>query len=226
MSGVRWTWEKKDGATWVDVTGTPTSGTPPDFTGTYAAVQGEINAELRVGVEYIDTDNDNQTIAAVAFEQTVAPSASGVNAAPMFEGGDAQTRMIAENAAAGTAVGDPVTATDDHRTALTYMMAQTIPTPTDDAPASFEIDSRTGQIRVREGAELNYDAAADRTYTLMVSVRDPDGGTATTIGALAHSHGDGHGDRRGGGAEGNRLGHGDGNGKNDRGWHVHGDGRR
>ena len=180
-----------------------------------------------MGVKYIDTDGQGangiyggvRAGGCAEFSVKCATSAS-----PTFEDGETQstqTRMIAENAAAGTAVGDPVTATDDHRTALTYMMAQTIPTPTDDAPASFEIDSRTGQIRVREGAELNYDiaAAADRTYTLTVTVPDPDGLTA------GHSHGDGHGDRRGGGAEGNRLGHGDGNGKNDRGWHVHGDGR-
>ena len=41
-----------------------------------------------------------------------------------------------------------MTATDDHRTALTYELSTS---------TQFEIDSRTGQIRVREGAELNYD---------------------------------------------------------------------
>ena len=167
-SGVRWMWEKKDGATWVDVTGTPTSAITPDFTGTYGPVQGEINAEMRVGVEYIDTDNDNQTIAAVAFEQPVAPSASGPNTPPSFtEGAGPVTRMIAENASAGTVVGDPVTATDDHRTALTYQLS---------ASTQFEIDPKSGQIRVREGAELNYDVG-DRTYALTVTVPDPDGGT-------------------------------------------------
>ena len=185
-SGVRWTWEKKDGATWIDVAGTPTStdatGTAP-HTGTYAPVQGEINAELRVGVEYIDRDDDNQAIAALAFEQAVAASVGGTNDSPEFEDGTTATRTIAEDASAGTAVGDPVTATDDHRTALTYQMVQTEPEPTDDAPAQFEIDSRTGQIRVREGAELNYDVenADDRDYTLTVTVADPDGEGPATI---------------------------------------------
>ena len=133
------------------------TATTPSYSSTYTPVQNEINAELRVGVEYIDRDDDNQTIAAVAFEQPVAASAGGTNASPEFTEGDTATRMIAENAAAGTAVGAPVTATDDHRTALTYQLS---------ASTQFEIDSRTGQIRVREGAELNYDVvdAAERTH--------------------------------------------------------------
>ena len=171
-SGVRWTWEKKDGATWVDATGTigaPSTTSP--YSNTYTPVQGEINAELRVGVEYIDTDDDNQAIAAVAFEQAVAASVGGTNVAPTFAEGDTASRTIPENSPAGTAVGDPVTATDDHRTALTYELSTS---------PQFEIDSRTGQIRVREGAELNYDVttAADRMYTLTVTVDDPDGPTA------------------------------------------------
>ena len=184
-SGVRWTWEKKDGATWIDVAGTPTSTVATEtapHTGTYAPVQVEINAELRVGVEYIDRDDDNQAIAALAFEQAVAASVGGTNELPEFADGTTATRTIAENAAAGTAVGDPVTATDDHRTALTYQMTQTMPTLGTGEESQFEIDSRTGQIRVREGAELNYDVAelTDRTYELTVTVADPDGGTAGT----------------------------------------------
>ena len=179
-SGVRWTWEKKDGATWVDATGT--TGTPttdPSYSNTYTPVQSDINAELRVGVEYIDNDDDNQAIAAVAFEQSVAASVGGTNELPEFADDPAATRTIAEDASAGTAVGDPVTATDDHRTALTYMMVQATPPATDEAPASFEIDPKTGQISVSASAELNYDpegvAAAVREYTLTVSVADPDG---------------------------------------------------
>ena len=83
VGGVRWAWEKKDGTSWVDVTGTPMSTdameTEP-HTGTYAPVQNEIDAELRVGVQYIDTDDDNQTVAAVAFEQAVAATVGGTNA--------------------------------------------------------------------------------------------------------------------------------------------------
>ena len=179
-NGVRWAWEKKDGATWVDATGTTTSTDAKPYTSTYTPVQGEIDAEMRVGVEYIDTDDDNQTVAAVAFEQAVAASAGGANIVPTFAEGATASRTIPENSPAGTAVGDPVTATDDHRTALTYTMAQTMPDLAAGEESQFEIDSRTGQIRVREGAELNYDVVAERMYTLTVTVADPDGDTPAT----------------------------------------------
>ena len=64
-------------------------------------------------------------------------------------------------------------------------MAQTNPAPTDDAPASFKIDSKTGQISVSASAKLNYDpvgsTAAVRAYTLRVTVADPDGGDDAPI---------------------------------------------
>ena len=171
-SSVRWTWEKKDGTTWVDVAGTPTSTSTFEdqlYTSTYTPIQSEIDAELRVGVQYIDNDNDNQAIAAVAFEQPVAASVGGTNEPPEFADGESTTRTIAEDASAGTVVGDPVTATDDHRDALTYTMAQIMPNLVAGEVSPFEIDRRTGQIRVREGAELNYDPVGDteavrRTY--------------------------------------------------------------
>ena len=204
-SGVRWTWEKKDGATWVDAMGMTTLTDVQPYSSTYTPVQNEINAVLRVVVEYIDTDDDNQTVAAVAFKQAVAASVGGTNVLPKFADGSEATRTIAEDASAGMAVGDPVTATDDHRTALTYTMAQTTPDPTDEAPASFRIDPKTGQISVSASAKLNYDvaAAADRIYTLTVSVADPDGARRQPC----HDYRDRHGDRRGGGPEGDGPGH-------------------
>ena len=97
VSGVRWMWEKKDGATWVDAMGTTTSTDAKPYSSTYTPVQNEINAELRVGVEYIDSDDDNQTVAAVTVEQAVAASAGGTNAAPSFTEGATASRTIAEN---------------------------------------------------------------------------------------------------------------------------------
>ncbi len=187
-SGVRWTWERKDGANWVDVEGTigaPT--TIPNHSNTYTPVQSEIGAELRVGTQYIDTDDDNQTIAAVAFEHAVAPSASGANVAPTFAEGTTTSRSVKENSPAGTAVGKPVTATDDHRaaSALSYMLAQTSPSLAAREKSQFRIEPKTGQIRVNDGAKLNYDPVGDtaavNSYILTVTVDDPDGGDAGTI---------------------------------------------
>ena len=169
VSDVRWNW--------TGIEGMPEMATTEPYSNTYTPLPGDANDRVRVGVNYIDTDGKDQTVAAVTFEQPVEATlaADATNAPPEFADGSAATRTIAEDAAAGMAVGDPVTATDDHRTALTYTMVQTDPELTGEAPASFKIDSKTGQIRVSESAELNYDVADDRTYSLTVTVADPDG---------------------------------------------------
>ena len=169
-SNIRWTWS--------DISGTIPMDT--DAVSTYTPVADDANDRLRVGVKYIDTDNKEQTVAAVAFEQAVAATLAvgATNESPSFAEGAPATRMIAENAAAGTAVGAPVTATDDHRTALTYKLTNS----DDSASDEFKIDSRTGQIRVREGAELNYDVMEPNA---LITSRSPSptlmDGTAGTI---------------------------------------------
>ena len=77
------------------------------------------------------------------------------NAAPVFQDDEGEEideggveRSVAENSRAGTAVGDPVAATDQgdvRPDVLTY----TLDDETD--AASFDIDSGTGQIRVKAG---------------------------------------------------------------------------
>ena len=72
------------------------------------------------------------------------------------------TRSVAENSGAGTAVGDPVTGTpyddgnDETDDALTYTL-------TGDAATAFVIDSSTGQISVKQGATLDYEAKSSYT---------------------------------------------------------------
>ena len=69
-----------------------------------------------------------------------------------------QTREVAENAAAGTAVGDPVTGTPYGTETLFYTL-------TGEAATSglFEIDSSTGQISVAEGANVDHEAKSSYT---------------------------------------------------------------
>ena len=161
-SDVRWTWTGIEGTT-----------TDTDENSTYTPLPGDANDRIRVGVKYIDNDGDNQTVPTVAFEQpvaaTLAPDAT--NASPSFDDGTEASRTIPENSPAGTAVGDPVTATDDHRaaTALTYVL-------TGDDSDKFGIDPKTGQISVKADAVLNYDDEDARTFNgLTVTVADPDG---------------------------------------------------
>ena len=77
---------------------------------------------------------------------------------------DNQTRQIAENSAAGTTVGDPVTGTpyddgdDETDDALTYTLTGEAATS-----GAFVIDSATGQISVKQDANLDYEAKSSYT---------------------------------------------------------------
>ena len=90
------------------------------------------------------------------------------NDVPAFkdENGDVQTsttRSVAENTAPGQPIGKPVAATDDDSgDTLTYSLEGT------DA-AKFDIDSGTGQIRVKD--DLNYEGGTT-SYSVAVSVHD------------------------------------------------------
>ncbi|MCY3599093.1 MAG: cadherin domain-containing protein, partial [Gemmatimonadetes bacterium] len=92
------------------------------------------------------------------------------NRSPSF---DAETyeREVPENSAPGTEVGAPVTATDDDQDDLTYSLV----TGGDEAP--FVIDGATGQVKVAEGAALDYESGKT---AYEVSVRASDGTLAAT----------------------------------------------
>ena len=87
---------------------------------------------------------------------------------------DNQTRQIDENSPAGTAVGNPVTGkpyddgddqTDD---ALTYTLTGEAATS-----GAFEIDSATGQISVKQGATIDYEAKSSYTGKVNWTVTRP-----------------------------------------------------
>ena len=104
-----------------------------------------------------------------------SPSGSGQtntagNTAPTFPSSTA-TRSVAENSAAGTNVGAPVTATDaDSGDTLTYTLDGT------DA-ASFDIVSISGQIQTTSG--VTYDHETKSSYAVIVKADDGNGGTDT-----------------------------------------------
>ena len=82
---------------------------------------------------------------------------------------------MAENSAAGTDVGDPVTATDFDGHTLTYTLEGT------DA-ASFQIVSASGQIQTRSG--VTYDYETKSSYSVTVKADDSNGGTDTIAVAI------------------------------------------
>ena len=93
------------------------------------------------------------------------------NRAPAFNEGTSASRMVAENSPAGTAVGNPVTATDRDRDRLTYSI-------TGGDSARFDIDRATGQIAVDQGTALDFESKTSYSFTVRVS--DP-GGRRDTI---------------------------------------------
>ncbi|MCY4085491.1 MAG: cadherin repeat domain-containing protein [Actinomycetia bacterium] len=82
------------------------------------------------------------------------------------------TLQVPENTAAGSAVGDPVIATDPDGDTLTYAISA----------GSFTIDAATGQITVATGAILDYETRA--FYTVTVTVTDSRGGFAHARGTI------------------------------------------
>ena len=89
--------------------------------------------------------------------------------APAFAA-EEMARSVAENTAAGTAIGDPVAATDEDGDALTYTLGG------DDAD-SFDIDS-TGQLMT--SAALDYETKMSYTVTVTASSGKADEVDATT----------------------------------------------
>ncbi len=100
----------------------------------------------------------------------VDEEAAPANSAPDFAASSA-TRAVAENSAAGTKVGSPITATDpDDGDTLTYSLSGT------DA-ASFAIDASTGQITTKTSVDYDYETKS--SYSLTVGASDGNGGTAS-----------------------------------------------
>ena len=111
---------------------------------------------------------DDQTDVAritVSIEATAAPP----NRPPVFSEGASTTRSVREDAATGTNVGSPVTATDaDTGDTRTYGLEGT------DA-ASFDIVAASGQIRTLAAL----DASTKATYSVTVRATDSRRGSAT-----------------------------------------------
>ena len=136
---------------------------PQNVSGTSATITG-LTANTSYQVQVLATNADG--------DSPWSPSGSGRtntagNSAPTFAN-PTETRSVAENSAAGTNVGAPVTATDsDSGDTLTYTLEGT-------NSASFEIVSTSGQIRTRSGVTYT-----QSTYAVIVKADDGNGGSAT-----------------------------------------------
>ena len=115
-------------------------------------------------------DKDENTIELV-FLITVEPA----NQVPTFSEGASTTREFAENTEANEIIGNQVTATDNDGGTLTYNLQG----PDAD---SFSIVSTSGQLQTRESITYNYEVK--NSYSVIVSVVDGQGGSATISVAI------------------------------------------
>ena len=155
-TNVSWTWESSSSwsSGWTLISG----ATSDDYT----PVAGDVGNYLRATATYTNSGGTQVNAYGVSAYPVRAAPAPGSNAAPAFATATA-TRSIAEDTPVGSAVGDPVTATDTNTDdVLTYTLSGT------DA-ASFTIGMASGQLRTK--VTLDHDTKA--SYSVTAKVEDP-----------------------------------------------------
>ena len=132
---------------------------------TNAALDHETKDTYHVTVWVADGKDSNGAAESPVQDDTyidVTIEVTDVNEKPVFDSNLDATPSIAENTAADTDIGTPLSATDeDENETLTYGLTGT------DA-ASFDIDTATGQIKTKAGL----DHENKETYSVTVSVSD------------------------------------------------------
>ena len=144
---------------------------------TLAAGEASANATVTAVDDAVEDSGESIEITAmlegavIGVPQTITiEDNDGANTAPVFSP-QSVTRQVAENAAPGTPVGSPVTATDADLHTLTYTLGGA------DA-ASFTIVAASGQIQTITGVVYDHEAASN-TFSVTVTADDDNGGTAT-----------------------------------------------
>ena len=165
---------------------------------TYTPLDDYAGYYLRATVTYKDRESARDTKTAVGVSANAVKPTRSQNDAPEFTDEDEgttdtneATREVAENTAAGEAIGDPVVATDGDDDILTYTLLDNetedsdnngaTPANMDGDSASFAIDWATGQLRTK--GDLDFENAGMVTidgeevpgYTVVVRATDPDG---------------------------------------------------
>ena len=103
-----------------------------------------------------DTITVTITVTDVPQQPVVTPP---TNTAPTFTAGDTATRSIAEGTSPDTAIGSPITATDNERDTLVYSI---------DTQTLFKIDSTTGQLKTK----INLGCTMAGAYDVVVTATD------------------------------------------------------
>ena len=175
-SPTTWQWSRSRSRSsgWTDIEEDEENNNPN--ANIYTPRKEDIGYYLRATATYKDGESGDDTRTVHGVSNHVVRKKPYVNTAPMFLDADGEaldenpgvSRSVAENSRAGTAIGDPVAATDEAEfgpDTLTYTLDTT-------GAASFDIDSGTGQIRVK--ASVNLDHETTETHTVTVTVADPE----------------------------------------------------
>ena len=152
ISDETWAWDRSsDQSTWTAISGATSA--------TYTPITGDVGNYLRARVTYSDAYGSGKRAQADSDDDVKA--ALNPNRAPAFPASEAGERTVAENTAAGEAIGAAVAATDAESDSLTYAIDGT---DKDD----FEIEASSGQLKTK--AALDFETKA--SYAVTVSVHD------------------------------------------------------
>ena len=139
-----------------------------------------------------DTETTENPGATAATHTTGRPGATGdtttlTNSPPVFEelAGKAYIhREFPENTGPNTNIGAPITAVDPDGDPVTYSLSTPATNLTEEEDhTSFDFDTKSGQIRTKEGVTYDYDGGhkGQKRYTLDVTATDEWGATAVVL---------------------------------------------
>ena len=178
VTGAVWQWAKSQNGTsgWGDIDKATLS--------TYMPADGDAGYYLRAMVTYKDRESVRDTKTAVGVSANAVKAARSDNDAPEFTDEDdgveenQATREVAENTAAGEAIGDPIVAEDDDGDVLTYTLYDD---DDDGHSALFAIDWATGQLKTK--GKLDFETTTNPgPYMVVVRATDPDGMPEVAVG--------------------------------------------
>ena len=185
VTGPVWQWAKSRNGTssWGDIDRAKSAiYTPADVDGGYY---------LRATVTYKDTESARDTKTAVGVSANKVKAARSENKAPVFPDQDldapedqseAAGRTVAENTAAGEAIGDPIVAEDDNNDVLTYTLYDADGDGMDGDSAVFAIDRATGQLKTK--GKLDFEDDDNMVYVVVVRATDADGRPEVAVDAI------------------------------------------
>ncbi len=154
IGSVSWQWARSRSSTsgWANIAGATSD--------TFTPADTDVGGYIRATASYNDGEDSGKTAVRVSPRVGQPPP---VNSAPAFPATENGRREIPEDATGGTAVGDPVAATDFNDDPLTYTLSGA------DA-ALFTVGASDGQLRVATGAQLDFETR--RTLRVTVEVTD------------------------------------------------------